>query len=155
VPADAVNEMDNEHPEVNGDGVQLHLASGDGALAAGWRIVPEWPEGRVRVTAVDGSAAATAPAAEWRPLAHGYLVRCAVPLAPFAARGAGAEAAPAARIDVVVNETAPGRERRRGQLVFSGARGEFVYLRGDRQPVDRLIPFVIVQTLNAAHVRDA
>jgi hypothetical protein len=35
-------------------------------------------------------------------------------------------------LDVLVNETAPGRERRRGQLVLSGARGEFVYLRGDR-----------------------
>ena len=35
-------------------------------------------------------------------------------------------------LDVVVNETAPGRERRRGQLVLCGAAGEFVYLRGDR-----------------------
>jgi hypothetical protein len=35
-------------------------------------------------------------------------------------------------LDVLVNETVPGRERRRGQLVLSGGRGEFVYLRGDR-----------------------
>jgi hypothetical protein len=43
---------------------------------------------------------------------------------------------------VIINETAPGRERRRGQLVLSGARGEFVYLRGDRHDdVARLLRF--------------
>lgn len=41
---------------------------------------------------------------------------------------------------MIVNETAPGRERRRGQLVMSGARSEWAYLRGDRQDADRLIP---------------
>jgi hypothetical protein len=33
--------------------------------------------------------------------------------------------------------------RRRGQLVMSGAHGEFVYLRGDRHEADRLIPLRI------------
>jgi hypothetical protein len=46
--------------------------------------------------------------------------------------------------DVLVNETAPGRERRRGQLVLSGAQGEFVYLRGDRHDSPRLIPLMIL-----------
>ena len=35
-------------------------------------------------------------------------------------------------LDLIVNEMPRGRERRRGQLVMSGGRGEFVYLRGDR-----------------------
>jgi hypothetical protein len=34
--------------------------------------------------------------------------------------------------DLIVNDAAAGRTRRRGQLVLSGSRGEFVYLRGDR-----------------------
>jgi hypothetical protein len=41
--------------------------------------------------------------------------------------------------DLIVNETAPGRERRRGQLVLSGARGEFVYLQGDRHDPERFV----------------
>jgi len=43
-------------------------------------------------------------------------------------------------LDLIVNERPVGRERRRGQLVLSGARGEFVYLRGDRHDLERLIP---------------
>jgi hypothetical protein len=43
-----------------------------------------------------------------------------------------------------VNETTAQRERRRGQLVMSGASGEFVYLRGDRHDPARLIPLVLV-----------
>jgi hypothetical protein len=43
--------------------------------------------------------------------------------------------------DVIVNETSPDRVRRRGQLVLSGADGEFVYLRGDRHDPERLLRF--------------
>jgi hypothetical protein len=43
----------------------------------------------------------------------------------------------------VVNEMPRGRSRRRGQLVLSGARGEFVYLRGDRHDRWRLVPLRI------------
>jgi hypothetical protein len=44
-------------------------------------------------------------------------------------------------LDLIVNEKPPGRERRRGQLLLSGASGEFVYLRGDRHEVARLLRF--------------
>jgi hypothetical protein len=47
-------------------------------------------------------------------------------------------------IDVLVNEKPDNRERRRGQLVLSGSNGEFVYLRGDRQDADRLIPIKLI-----------
>jgi hypothetical protein len=43
--------------------------------------------------------------------------------------------------DVIVNETVAERVRRRGQLVLSGAAGEFVYLRGDRHERARLLRF--------------
>ena len=46
-------------------------------------------------------------------------------------------------LGVVVNDMASGRERRRGQLVLGGADGEFVYLRGDRLPANRHLPFKI------------
>jgi hypothetical protein len=42
-------------------------------------------------------------------------------------------------MDVIVNLKASGRERRSGQLVMSGGRGEWVYLKGDRQSRDRLL----------------
>jgi hypothetical protein len=35
------------------------------------------------------------------------------------------------------------RERRRGQLVLSGGANEFVYLRGDRQDLDKLLAVTI------------
>jgi len=44
-----------------------------------------------------------------------------------------------AAVDVLVNEKPAGRERRRGQLVLSGAHGEFVYQVGDRQDRHRLL----------------
>ena len=46
--------------------------------------------------------------------------------------------------DLIVNLMAPERERRQGQLVLSGARGEWVYLQGDRQNPDRALPLAIV-----------
>ena len=47
-------------------------------------------------------------------------------------------------MDVIVNEMPSGRERRRGQLVLSGARtGERVYLLGDRHRVERHLTFVL------------
>ena len=49
--------------------------------------------------------------------------------------------ADAIELDVLVNETTAGRVRRRGQLVLSGADGEFVYLRGDRHEPERLLRF--------------
>jgi hypothetical protein len=52
--------------------------------------------------------------------------------------------APDVGVDVLVNEIGPGRARRRGQLVLSGALGEFVYLRADRHDRERLLRFTLV-----------
>ena len=70
--------------------------------------------------------------ARWRPTSTGYTIEARVVLPPHGAPLA---------LDVIVNETAPGRTRRRGQLVLSGARQEFVYLRGDRHDARRLLRF--------------
>jgi hypothetical protein len=142
-PARGENPLDNEHPDTNSDGVQLYVAwpiAGrvDEWRRGAWLLVPDAecpPSVRTTPLAADAGGAVRA---EWRPQPGGYLLRCAVPL----------DDAPGGphplRLDVVVNEIAPDRERRRGQLVLSGGRGEFVYLRGDRQAADRHLLFTVV-----------
>lgn len=136
----AENPLDNEHPDVNCDGVQIHLKleTAAGAAAATWLLVPEGTGAgdgeRVRVSARD-AAAGSRVHATWRPLDRGWRLVARI-------ERAGLPGVPTA-VDVLVNERPPARERRRGQLVLSGANGEWAYLRGDRQPLDRLIPIVI------------
>jgi heparinase II/III-like protein len=136
VARDAVNPYDNEHPDINGDGVQLYVTTPlDGGA---WVIVPEPAGPTARARALEGWGALELRSAEWERAADGYLIRARVALPPEA----GAGTYPVA-IDVLVNETAPGRERRRGQLVLSGAAGEFVYLRGDRHDPALLVPLLL------------
>lgn len=135
-PADAANPYDNEHPDTMRAGVQLYYAL-DGAVRA-WMLVPEPNSEHVRLRHITGPVT-PAPAARWRRTPTGYEVRIDIPLDP--SRTAGAE--PRVALDLLINETVAGRERRRGQLVLSGARGEFVYLKGDRHDAGRLIPLVI------------
>lgn len=130
VAAGSVNPYDNEPAEVNGDGLQLYLIAG--ARAGGWLIVPE-PGGGARVRSVDGWNGLATPDVRWRATAAGYTVRTQVVLSPEE---------DTVGLDVIVNETVPGRHRRRGQLVMSGG-GGFVYLRGDRHDSGRLVPFVL------------
>lgn len=132
-PAGADNPLDNERADVNSDGLQLHLglaADGGAEPLAAWLLVPEPPGPRVRLS--DCLSHGIAPVGcEWSPETDGWRMRCALPLAPVAARAAARSGA-IVTLDVLVNEMPGGRERRRGQLVLSGAAGDFVYLRGDR-----------------------
>ena len=129
--ADSVNRYDNEASDINGDSVQLYLRSGD--LLSGWMLIPERESPLVRVRQLDGWRAPRPIDARWSPTTTGYDLHITLPGPPPDA------------LDVIVNEKPIGRERRRGQLVLSGgrARGEFVYLRGDRHEPDRLIPLRI------------
>jgi hypothetical protein len=135
--AGAENQFDNEHPDVDGDGLQLYLAALWRAAGApdGWRVVPVPGSTEARVAAVAGLAGSSPPpTARWSPTPHGYRVQVRVPLvvpvdgAPF-------------RLDLAVNEKPPHRARRRGQLLLSASRGEFVYLQGDRVAPARWLPF--------------
>ena len=133
-PPRARNDLDNESPDINSDGVQIHLAdSVPGSTASSWLLVPE-PDGeRVRVS---GSAGSPSITAMWHPTPDGYAVRAEIPL-PEAVRRDGFD------LDVIVNEISPDRERRRGQLVLSGSQGDWIYLRGDRQSRELLLPFAL------------
>ena len=130
------NPLDNEHPDINSDGLQLYLRrpADDGATEPAWWILVPEPDGIVRITPRAAACEEIPLSARWRAVPHGWEIRCSAPLDAVASRGAF-------DLDVIVNETVAGRERRRGQLVLSGGAGEFVYLRGDRQPESRFRSF--------------
>jgi hypothetical protein len=130
------NELDNEHPDTNSDGLQLYVAAPGDASAAGWLLVPEIPPPRVRTSPIAGMGADRPIASRWEPTGDGYRIVCEIPLTDGERRD-GLD------FDLIVNEIAPGRERRRGQLVLSGGEGEWIYLRGDRQPRDRYLRLVL------------
>ena len=135
-PADAMNMLDNERADVNSDGVQLLVVPADAdATALTWLLVPQL-EPSVRVTPTTPAAAAVALAATWRTRRGGFVITCTLPrVAVVPSRGAEAMF----RLDVAVNERPPGRDRRRGQLLLSGADGGRVYLRGDRMDAARAL----------------
>ncbi len=123
----AENPLDNESADVNGDGIQLYARLA-GSVAA-WMLVPELGGDHVRVRGITGKGTTSAPPrAAWERVGDGYRVNIDL------------DAQEVSAIDLIVNEMPRGRHRRRGQLVLSGGIGEFVYLRGDRQDDDRLVP---------------
>jgi len=126
VLGDALNAFDNEHPDVNGDGVQLYVETTNGVAAR--MLVPEHGAGAVRIRPIESGALPLELSATWSETESGYRIAIALPAAGVMA------------IDIIVNEKPTGRERRRGQLVMSGAAREFVYLRGDRHEQSRLVP---------------
>jgi hypothetical protein len=132
VSVDAENPLDNEPAAINGAGVQLYVVAGE--RKGGWLLVPDPQSRDVGVRAIEGWEKGLSVSATWEPTETGYAIVAEVLL-----QAAATEVA----LDVIVNETAPERERRRGQLVLSGARGEFVYLRGDRHDVAQLLRFNI------------
>jgi hypothetical protein len=132
VAVDMENPLDNEPAAINGDGVQLYIVAGE--RKGGWLLVPDLASRDAGARAIEGWEKGLSVSATWEPTESGYAIDTEVSLQPGTTEVA---------LDVIVNETAPGRERRRGQLVLSGARGEFVYLRGDRHDVARLLRFTI------------
>ncbi len=126
VPAGSVNLYDNEPSEINGDSVELFVRTASGFCGA--LLVPIAESNEVRARAIEGWSLPHGIVATWDRAEGGYEMRLQLPSAP-----------PPLAIDVVVNEMPRGRLRRRGQLVLSGATGEFVYLRGDRHEARRLI----------------
>lgn len=130
VTEDAINTLDNEPAMINGDGVQLYVRRA--GAEGGWLLVPRAAGRTVVVHPVAGWHGGLSVSAEWHPTSDGYALAARVAL-PRECREV--------ELDLLVNESAPGRARRRGQLVLSGATGEFVYLRGDRHDRRQLLRF--------------
>ena len=139
MPAGAENPLDNENPDTNSDGIQLHLAfaAADGQRRyAFWLLVPE-PGSPTPRLSPRGDAGIVPLEASWRRTSEGWQVVCTVPRSSLGPPDADIA------LDVIVNEMPRGRERRRGQLVMSAMAPGWAYLRGDRQDIDQLIPMKI------------
>jgi hypothetical protein len=122
-------ELDNEPDDIHSDGLQVYLADDEGS-ACGVLVVPE-PGGSLRVRGV-GSRAVPGVRGAWQPLDGGYRVTLSLEPAWWAE----ASRAQGAAFDLIVNEMRADRDRRAGQLVWSGG-GGWVWLRGDRQDRSR------------------
>jgi hypothetical protein len=132
--------LDNEHPDIHSDGVQLYLLTPEWSAMAAWLAVPERESGLVRLRAVDGSYVGVPIAASWQERDGGYALSFRLPLSAL-----GEAPVLPVWLDVLVNDMAPDRQRRRGQLALSGGHGGYVYLQGDRQSPHRLLPFLIAR----------
>ena len=139
VSAQQSNALDNEHPDTNSDGIQLHLkASGhdERILVASWLMVPVPDSSQVRVSGRD-DAPEIPVSASWRRTSEGWQLLARI------RREALGPADAAIGLDVIVNEMPSTRERRRGQLVMSATKPGWAYLRGDRQEPGQLIVMTV------------
>ena len=120
--------LDNEPDEIHADGVQLYVRLSPDRPVYGFLVVPAGEDGSIRVRPAAGTAGDPGMVrGAWRPGDQGYTLTVAVVLPEW-------DPVPGAEIgfDLLVNRIEEGRERRSGQLVWSGG-GGWVYLRGDRQ----------------------
>jgi hypothetical protein len=132
------NPLDNEHPDTNADGIQLHLVDPASDAWATWLAVPE-PDGALRITPRAGTGDREI-IGRWSPTDDGWIASLVL---DWPTDRAGTLA-----LDCCVNVRPADRERRVGQLVASGGAGEWVYLRGDRQPRDRALLFRLHRTVS-------
>lgn len=126
-PADAAPlRLDNEPDDIHSDGLQVYLAA-DAGPSLGVLVVPA-EDGALRVSAIGDRGAAPDVRGAWQPIEGGYRVTLSLEPAWWTE----ASLTRAAAFDLIVNEMRPGRQRRAGQLAWSGG-GGWVWLRGDRQ----------------------
>lgn len=122
-------DLDNEADDIHSDGLQLYLKQDDRVV--GFLIVPDETPAGLRVSPAGvGEAVPAMVKGGWSLTAEGYRVTLAVRPDWVLDSRVPLE------FDLLVNEMRPDRERRAGQLVWSGGNG-WVYLRGDRQDPGR------------------
>ncbi len=120
--------LDNEPDDIHCDGVQVYLQEPEGGGVFGLIAVPDPQSDKLAVRIISGEGIVQA---RWRHSDTGYLVLLSLAPSWWDAVARGDQLG----FDVLVNEARPGRQRRAGQLVWSGG-GGWVWLRGDRQPPD-------------------
>ncbi|HYC31671.1 MAG TPA: hypothetical protein VEB59_05235, partial [Gemmatimonadales bacterium] len=119
--------LDNDPDDVHSDGLQLYLRPDPAGPVHGFLVVPDPDAGTVRVQGASGTAGrAEMVTGESSRTDEGYRITLVVTLPDWDPR-TGDELG----FDLLVNRMEPGRERRAGQLAWSGG-GGWVYLRGDR-----------------------
>ena len=129
--------LDNEPDDIHSDGLQVYLsdstAAGGDRTHWGYLVVPD-PGGSATRTRVVSDAAGDPSdvRGSWRRTAEGYCVTLALKWPEGLLTHVGGRVG----FDVILNEMNPGRERRVGQLVWTGGGGH-VWLRGDRQDPQR------------------
>jgi hypothetical protein len=137
-------QLENENPDIHSDGLQVYVESGG---FYGWLVVPVAHDTeRLRVSAVRGTDAAPEMVVRggWQPTQHGYRVTLAMDVPGLFPSGPEREGPTELAFDLYVNRGREGRERRTGQLAWSGARGTRLYLAGDR-PLPGALPRVRVE----------
>ena len=126
-------DLDNEPDAIHSDGLQVYLEPGPGLPVLGYLVVPDPRSDGLTVRAVEGTASDPAwVRGAWHLTETGYVITLGMTVDAWR----GTVPPETIRFDLLINEAEPGRERRTGQLVWSGG-GGWVYLRGDRQPFDR------------------
>ncbi len=130
-------QLDNEPDDIHSDGVQVYLSDstvpGADVPHWGYLVVPVPGGSGVRTRVVtDAGGDAHDVWGAWRKTSEGYCVTLALQWPKGLLTHVGGRVG----FDVIVNEMAAGRERRVGQLVWSGG-GGWVWLRGDRQDPNR------------------
>jgi hypothetical protein len=125
-PDDPPLKLDNENEFIHSDGLQVYFDPGGGE-SYGFLIVPDpRSDGLTVVSNASGESGSVRGA--WKRTDSGYVVTAAIPVPAWQSTAPHETI----RFDLLVNQAAPDRERRAGQLVWSGG-GGWVYLRGDRQ----------------------
>jgi hypothetical protein len=122
-PEAAPLEFDNEPEDIHSDGLQVYL--GNGGETWGFLVVPR-DNGAIHVRNIGEPGAATL-SGRWAPTPAGYLITLRLDHPGISNLGPGSRL----RFDLLINELLPDRQRRAGQLVWSGGNG-WIYLRGDR-----------------------
>jgi hypothetical protein len=121
--------LDNEPDEIHSDGIQVYLKLPGDDRVSGFLIVPSTTDGALITHVIRGLAGSPDMVqGTWAPIDQGYRVTVAITPAGWSDIQLEDEIG----FDLLVNEMRAERQRRAGQLVWSGG-GGWVWLRGDRQ----------------------
>ncbi|HEX7336741.1 MAG TPA: heparinase II/III family protein [Gemmatimonadales bacterium] len=121
--------LDNEPDEIHADGIQVYLQSAVDDAAYGFLIAPSTEAGAIVVRRVAGMAGDESMVrGGWEATDSGYTLTVGITPPDWDQLRTGEEVG----FDLLINQMLPGRQRRAGQLVWSGG-GGWVWLRGDRQ----------------------
>jgi hypothetical protein len=133
-PGAPARRLDNEPDDINADGIQVYWRVDEARCGV---LVDPLRDGGLHVRPLPGgeNPADLAVEGTWQQTESGYLVTLAIADRSLQWLGSGARIG----FDLAVNEMHPERERRAGQLVWSGTEGGgWIYLRGDRHDWNNL-----------------